>query len=117
MNYGLGTFSIIQNYHGYAVAWLSSINFKFNATNSKRDPPCPLSDDTAILKVNHNHIEKHVGTRSHTALSLTKSLACERSRDVTFTAIVPWFQIQTLTNTPNYTQTVTRPRNEKFSHV
>ena len=58
----------------------------------------------------------------------TKSLASERSRDIAFTALVPWFQIQTwtqtlaltLTNAPNHTKTLTRsqtlarPRNESF---
>ena len=60
-------------------------------------------------------------------LSFTKSLASEQSRDTTFTALVPWFEIQTLTltpnNTPNHTltltrfQTLTQPRNEAFSPI
>ena len=53
----------------------------------------------------------------------TKSLASDRSREITFAAFVPWFQIQTqtLTNTLNHTitltqsQTLTWPRNEAFS--
>ena len=61
--------------------------------------------------------------------AFTKSLASEQSRDITFAALVPWFQIQTLThtltltNTPNHTitltrfQTLTQPRNEAFCPV
>ena len=65
--------------------------------------------------------------------AFTKSLASEQSRDIIFAALVPWFQIQTLTltgtqtltltNTPNHTltlarsQTLTRPRNEAISPV
>ena len=63
--------------------------------------------------------------------AFTKSLASEQSRDNTFAALVPRFQIQTLTltqtltlsNTPNHTltltrfQTLTQPRNEAFSPV
>ena len=63
--------------------------------------------------------------------AFAKSLASEQSRDITFAAPVPWFQIQTLTltptltltNTPNHTltlarsQTLTRPRNETFFPV
>ena len=49
-------------------------------------------------------------------MAFTKSLASERSRDITFVALVPWFQIQTLTqiltqtlsNIPNHTLTLTR---------
>ena len=60
-------------------------------------------------------------------MDFTKSLASERSRDITFT--VPWFQIKTLIvtqtitliNTPNHTLTLTRSQtlnratNEAFS--
>ena len=60
--------------------------------------------------------------------AFTKSLASDQSRDITFTALVPRFQIQTLnqtltltpTNTLNHTitltrsQTLTRLRNETF---
>ena len=63
--------------------------------------------------------------------AFTKSLASELSRDITFAALMPWFQIQTLiltqtltfTNTPNHTitlprfQTLTQPRNEAFCPV
>ena len=59
--------------------------------------------------------------------AFTKSLASEQSRDITFAAPVPWFQIETLTltltNTPNHTltltrsQTLTRPRNKAISPV
>ena len=63
--------------------------------------------------------------------AFTKSLASEQSRDITFAALVPRFQIQTLTLTqtltlsitPNHTltltqlQTLTQPRNETFSPV
>ena len=61
-------------------------------------------------------------------MAFTKSLASEQSRDITYTALVPWFQIQTLTltqtltliNTPNHTltltqfQILTQLRNEAF---
>ena len=64
-------------------------------------------------------------------VAFTKLLASERSRDITFTALVPRFQIQTLTHTltltltnaPNHTitltlfQTLTRMRNETFSPI
>ena len=63
--------------------------------------------------------------------AFTKSLASEQSRDITFAALVPLFQIQTLTltqtpsltNTPNHaltqarSQTLTWPRNETFFPV
>ena len=47
-------------------------------------------------------------------MAFTKSLASELSRDITFAALVPWFQIQTLTqtltptHTPNHTITLTQ---------
>ena len=65
----------------------------------------------------------------HRSKAFTKSLASEQSRDITFAAPVPWFQIQTLTqtltltNAPNHTltltqsQTLTRPRNEAICPV
>ena len=37
----------------------------------------------------------------HWSRASTKSLASEQSRNLTFTAPVPWFQIQTLTQTTN----------------
>ena len=48
-------------------------------------------------------------------MTLTQSLASERSRDITFTALVPWFsdpnptrsKILTLADAPTYTLTLT----------
>ena len=55
----------------------------------------------------HSELAKLVGTRSRTSMqygAFTKSLASERSRDRTFTALVPWCQTQTLTLIQNQTQ-------------
>ena len=63
--------------------------------------------------------------------AFTKSLVSEQSRDITFAALVPRFQIQTMAltqtpfNTPNHIlgltltrfQTLTQTRNEAFSPV
>ena len=69
------------------------------------------------------------GASEPAGMAFTKSLASvsERSRDITLTALVPWFKIQTLTltltNTPNHTitltqsQTLTQPRNVAFPPV
>ena len=44
----------------------------------------------------------HTFENHHNIAAFTKSLASEQSRDITFAALVPWFQIQTLglTQTP-----------------
>ena len=49
------------------------------------------------------------GPNSSTAF--TNSLASEQSRDITFTALVPLFQIQNLTQTQTLTVTLTNPPN------
>ena len=56
--------------------------------------------------------------------AFAKSLASEQSRDITFAALAPWFQVptltQTLTNTPNHILTLTWFQNltqpKKWNH-
>ena len=81
--------------------------------------PKPLLWLIVILWCLHNHMLQ----------AFNKLLASEQSRDITFTALVPSFHIQTLsstqtltlTNTPNHTltrsQTLTRPRNATWSKL
>ena len=75
---------------------------------------------------NWNQWSHHEHTRYHWAF--IKSLASEQSRDITFAALVPWYQILTLTLltiTPNNaltltgtrSWTLTQPRNEYFSRL
>ena len=85
--------------------------------------PNPTARNGAISPIEQS--TGHVTTCKAVFSAFTNSLASEQSCDITFAALVPQFQIQTLTvtqtltltNTPNHilalplSQTLTRPKN------